>query len=340
MDTPIIIDNEYAKLIQDLKSAVRSAQLKAHRAVNSELIKLYWKIGKALLARQKVKAWGSKYLKQVSVDLKAAFPEMKGFSYSNLKNMRQFAKKYPDFSIGQWAVGQLGWGQIIDLIQKVKSKEEREWCAQQAVKDGWSRSVLNMMIKQDLYKRKCLGSGVTNFDVRLPSPQSDLANEMIQDPFAFHFYNSTKDLQKKAIEHSLVSKVSDFLTSMGKAFSFVGSQYHLEVGGDDFYIDILLFNMEMNCYFVVELKIGKFKPEHTGKLNFYVSAVDGLLKREHHNPTIGLLLCQTKNAVVAEFSLKNISTPLDITEYQLGAALTQHLKQENLLVADEAVCVS
>ncbi len=276
---------------------------------------------------------------QVSVDLKAAFPGMKGFSCSNLKNMRQFSQEYPDFSIGQQAVGQLGWGQIIDLIQKVKSQEERDWYAQQAVKEGWSRNVLNLMIKQDLYKRKCLGSGITNFDDRLPSPQSDLANEMIQDPFAFHFYNSTKDLQEKAIEQTLVSKVGDFLTSMGKGFSFVGSQYHLEVGGDDFYIDILLFNMEMNCYFVVELKVGKFKPEHTGKLNFYVSAVDGILKREHHNPTIGLLLCQTKNAVVAEFSLKNISTPLGITEYQLGAALTECLKQENLLEVDEPASV-
>ena len=219
--TTIIIDTDYAKLIQDLKQAVRGAQLKAHRAVNNELILLYWKIGKELQARQKVEAWGSKYLEQVSRDLANAFPSMKGLSRRNLERMISFSRLYPSLDFAAQAVPQLPWGHIILLMQKFKVVTIQDWYAQQAVKEGWSRNVLNLMIKQDLYKRKCLGSGITNFDDRLSSPQSDLANEMIQDPFAFHFYNSTKDLQEKAIEQTLVSKVGDFLTSMGKGFSFV-----------------------------------------------------------------------------------------------------------------------
>ena len=339
-----IIDNDYAKLIHDLKQTVRTAQLKAHRAVNTELIKLYWQIGKALHERQKVEKWGAKYLDQVSNDLKLAFPSMKGFSSTNLKYMRIFAQEYPNLEIGQQAVDQLSWGAIIDLNQRVKDIRIREWYAQQAVREGWSRNVLSMMIKSDLYGRQTEAPKITNFQSTLPALQSDLAQEMFKDPYNFEFLNIEKEAKERDIEEALVSNIRDFLLRLGKGFSFVGNQYKLEVGGDEFFIDMLFFNMKLNCYVVIELKTGRFTPADSGQLNFYLTVVDKEVKEEHHAPTIGILLCETKNEVVAQYSLEKIDSPIGISQYELGEALTQHLKMvrsehENLPGKEpEAVC--
>ncbi len=320
-----IIDNDYAKLIHDLKQTVRTAQLKAHRAVNTELIKLYWQIGKALHERQKVEKWGAKYLEQVSQDLKVAFPSMRGFSLRNLIRMRQFAILYPE-SITPQAVAQLPWGHVSELMQRIKNSNIREWYAQQAVREGWSRNVLSMMIKSDLYGRQTEAPKITNFQSTLPALQSDLAQEMFKDPYNFEFLNIEKEAKERDIEEALVSNIRDFLLRLGKGFSFVGNQYNLKVGGDEFFIDMLFFNMDLNCYVVIELKTGKFTPADSGQLKFYLTAINKLVKKDHHAPTIGILLCENKNEVVAEFALEGINEPMGISQYELGEALTQHLK--------------
>jgi predicted nuclease of restriction endonuclease-like (RecB) superfamily len=324
MSTNIIIDNDYAELITKLKQKVATARLKAHRAVNTELIKLYWTIGKELLARQKLESWGSKYLEQVSRDLKLAFPGMRGFSTTNLKCMRIFAQEYPE--IGQQAVDQLGWGSIVDLNHRVKCKSTRNWYAQQALEQGWSRSVLSMMIKSDLHARQSQTPKITNFKQTLPAPQSDMAQELFKDPYTFEFLNIKKPAKERDIEDALVTNIRDFLLQLGKGFSFVGSQYKLKVAGDEFFIDMLFFNMTLNCYVVIELKTGKFQPADSGQLNFYTTVIDEQIKENHHTSTIGILLCENKNEVVAEYSLKKIDSPIGISKYDLGAALTQHLK--------------
>jgi predicted nuclease of restriction endonuclease-like (RecB) superfamily len=251
MTSPPIIDTDYATLITDLKHAVKTAQLKAHRAVNTELITLYWTIGKNLLQRQNIEQWGSKYLEQVSRDLKAEFPGMTGFSRSNLYYMRQFAQDYSGMPIVQQPVGQLAWGHTILLIQSVKDKDTRDWYAQQAIKNGWSRNVLNMMIKQNLHQRQSKAPKITNFKHTLPALQSDLANEMLKDPYSFEFLTISKPASERAIENALIHHIRDFLLELGQGFAFISNQYHLDVGGDDFYIDCLLYNFKMKCFVVI-----------------------------------------------------------------------------------------
>ncbi len=261
-----IIDNDYVKLIHDLKQTVRTAQLKAHRAVNTELIRMYWTIGTTLLARQKIEKWGSKYLEQVSIDLKIGFPNMQGFSLRNLKYMRQFSSAYPASEFGQQAVAQLPWGHIIQLIQKVKDATLREWYAQEAIKNGWSRNMLTHMIESELHLRQKEAVKLTNFKNTLPSSTSDMAQAMFQDPYCLEFLNLKEPAQERDLEKSLVNNIRDFLLHLGKGFAFKGSQYKLEVGGDEFFIDMLFFNTDLNAHVVIELKTTKFTPADVGQL--------------------------------------------------------------------------
>lgn len=325
MDKSLIIDGDYAKLITRLKHSVKIANLKAHRSVNTELINLYWTIGKQLLEQQKVKAWGSKYLEQVSRDMSAAFPGMRGFSTTNLKYMRIFAQEYKDFGISQHPIDQLSWGSIIDLNQKVKNIDIRNWYAEQALQEGWSRNVLNMMIKSDLYARQAEAPKISNFKQTLPALQSDMACELFKDPYNFEFLNISKDAKEREIENALVDHIREFLIRLGKGFAFLGNQYKVIVGGDEFFIDMLFFNTKLNCHVVIELKTGKFNPADSGQLNFYTTVIDKEVKEEHHAPTIGILLCETKNKVVAQYSLDKIDSPIGISQYELGEALTQHI---------------
>lgn len=314
----------YADWLAELKTRIHSAQQRASLAVNYELVQLYWQIGKDILVRQKDQGWGSKVIEQLAHDLCNAFPAMKGFSPRNLKYMRSFAEAWPDAQIVQQAVAQLPWGHNLVILSKLKESEERLAYAQKAIENGWSRNVLVMQIETHLLERQ--GTAVTNFEQRLPKPQSDLARESLKDPYRFDFLGLGDDAQERDIENALIRHVTEFLLELGAGFAFVGQQVHLEVGGDDFFIDLLFYHLKLRCYVVVELKAGDFKPEHLGQLGFYLTAVDREVKEEHDQPTIGLLLCKSKNKVVAEYALGDKTQPMGIAESKLRKSLPEPLE--------------
>lgn len=310
----------YAEWITDVKRRIRAAQQRAALAVNKEMLQLYWQIGRDILDRQAVAGWGTKILGRIEADLRAEFPEMLGFSRSNLLYMRAFAEAWPDpDAIVQRFVGQLPWGQNITLLTKLKTREERLLYAARAVEHGWSRPLLTHHIELRTLERE--GKAVTNFDQRLPKPQSDLARETLKDPYRFDFLSLGFEAEERAIETALVTHITKFMLELGAGFAFVGRQVHLEVGGRDFYIDLLFYHLRLRCFVVLELKAVEFEPEHTGKLNFYLSAVDEQLRHEHDNPTIGLLLCKINNRVIAEYALRDVNKPIGVAEYQLVQAL-------------------
>lgn len=309
----------YADWLADLKARIHGAQQRAALAVNRELVLLYWQIGRDILARQAEQGWGAKVIERLSQDLRAAFPEMKGFSPRNLKYMRAFAEAWPDEEFVQQAAAQLPWGHNLVLLDRLKTPEERRWYAAKAIEHNWSRNVLNIQIETCLIARS--GNAVTNFVVNLPRPQSDLARESLKDPYRFDFLGLTDEAQEREIEHALVKHVTEFLLELGAGFAFVGRQVLLDVGGDEFFIDLLFYHLKLRCYVVIELKGGKFKPEHLGQLGFYLTAVDRQVKSEHDNPTIGLLLCKTKNKIVAEYALGDKTQPMGVAEYKLLESL-------------------
>ena len=302
-----LIPSDYAAWLTDLKSRIHQAQQRATLSVNRELIALYWQLGKDILTRQAEQGRGAKVIERLSRDLRAAFPEMKGFSRANLLYMRAFAEAWSDPSIVQQAVGQLPWGHNIVLLTRLKAPEWRLAYARQAIAHGWSRNVLNIHIETQRLERE--GKAVTNFEMLLPQPQSDLARESLKDPYRLDFLGLGKEAEERAIESALVQHITHFLIELGAGFAFVGRQVPLEVGGDDFFIDLLFYHLKLRCYVVVELKAGPFKPEHIGKLGFYLSAVDAQIKLPDDQPTIGLLLCKSKNTVVAEYALRTAPNP-------------------------------
>jgi predicted nuclease of restriction endonuclease-like (RecB) superfamily len=314
----------YAEWLTDLKSRIHAAQQRAALAVNGELLLLYWQLGRDILERQAQAQWGGGILDQVSADLRAAFPNVKGFSRSNLKYMRAFAEAWPHFAIGQQAVGQLPWGHNLVLLTKLKTPEARLAYAEQAVERGWSRNVLGIQIEQRTLERE--GKALTNFEHRLPKPQSDLARESLKDPYRFDFLSVGTEANEREIEGALVQHIMQFLLELGAGFAFVGRQVHLEVGGEDFYLDLLFYHLKLRAYVVIELKAGDFKPEHTGQLSFYLTAVDAQMKAPEDGPTIGLLLCKSKNRVVAEYALRDTRKPMGVAEYQLVEALPKELE--------------
>lgn len=317
----------YADWLAELKTRIHSAQQRAALAVNRELVLLYWQIGRDILARQAEQGWGTKVIERLSQDLRADFPEMKGFSRSNLMYMRAFAEAWPEEVIVQQAVGQLPWGHNLVLLTKLKDPEQRMAYAQSAIVNGWSRNVLNIHIETRLLERS--GKAITNFDARLPKPQSDLARESLKDPYRLDFLGLSREAGEREIENALIKHVTEFLLELGAGFAFVGRQVLLDVGGDDFFLDLLFYHLKLRCYVVVELKGGKFKPEHLGQLGFYLTAVDRQIKGEQDNPTIGLLLCKNKNEVVAEYALGDNTQPMGVAEYKLLESLPEPL-QTNL----------
>jgi predicted nuclease of restriction endonuclease-like (RecB) superfamily len=323
---------DYSAWLTDLKVRIHHAQQRATLSVNRELITLYWELGNDILSRQAQQGWGAKVIERLSLDLRAAFPEMKGFSRANLLYMRAFAEAWPDPSIVQQAVGHLPWGHNIVLLTRLKDSELRLAYARQAIEHGWSRNVLNIHIETQRLERE--GKAVTNFDLRLPQPQSDLARESLKDPYRLDFLGLGKEAEERAIESALVQHITHFLIELGAGFAFVGRQVPLEVGDDDFFIDLLFYHLKLRCYVVVELKAGEFKPEHVGKLGFYLSAVDAQIKHTDDQPTIGLLLCKSKNTVVAEYALRDSNKPIGVAEYQLVQSLPAHL-QTNLPSIEE-----
>jgi len=317
----------YADWLAELKGRIHSAQQRATLAVNRELVLLYWQIGRDILARQAEQGWGAKVIERLAHDLRAAFPDMKGFSPRNLKYMRSFAEAWPDAQFVQQAVAQLPWGHNVVLLDKLPGPETRRWYAAKAIEHNWSRNVLVMQIESRLLERS--GRAVTNFPATLPALQSDLARESIKDPYRFDFLDLSDEAQEREVEHALVKHVTEFLLELGAGFAFVGRQVLLDVGGDEFFIDLLFYHLKLRCYVVIELKGGKFKPEHLGQLGFYLTAVDRQMKVEHDNPTIGLLLCKSKNKVVAEYALSDKNQPMGIAEYKLLESLPAEL-QTNL----------
>jgi len=314
----------YADWLADLKGRIHTAQQRAALAVNRELVGLYWQIGRDILARQVEQGWGAKVIERLAHDLRVAFPEMKGFSPRNLKYMRAFAEAWPDADIVQQVAAQLPWGHNLVLLDRLKAPTERLAYARAVIEHGWSRNVLNIHIETRLLERT--GKAVTNFDQRLPAPQSDLAIESLKDPYRFDFLGLGEEAEEREIENALVQHVTDFLLELGAGFAFVGRQVLLDVGGEEFFIDLLFYHLKLRCYVVVELKAGKFKPEHLGQLGFYLTAVDRQVKHTQDNPSIGLLLCKSKNKVVAEYALGDKLQPMGIAEYKLVESLPQELQ--------------
>lgn len=314
----------YESWLSDLKQRIQSAQQRATLSVNRELVLLYWNIGRDILERQQAQGWGAKIVDQLAKDLTVAFPDMKGFSRRNLLYMRSFAEQWPEAEFVQQAVAQLPWGHNILIITKSSSVAEARFYIEQTLEQGWSRDVLALQIKSNLYART--GKAVTNFSRTLPLPQSDLAQQTLKDPYTFDFMAMTAPFNERDVERQLTQHITQFLLELGKGFAFIGRQYHLEVAGNDYYIDLLFYHVTLKCYVVVELKNRKFIPEYAGKLNFYLSAVDSLLKRSDDQPTIGLLLCRDKNNVEVEFALRDMNKPMGVSEYTLVEALPDNLK--------------
>ncbi|KAA0890117.1 YhcG family protein [Pusillimonas sp. ANT_WB101] len=320
----IPVPQGYADWLVDLKGRIHTAQQRAALAANRELVGLYWQIGRDILERQAEQGWGAKVIERLSHDLRTAFPEMKGFSPRNLKYMRAFAEAWPDESFVQEVLAQLPWYHQLALLDKLPGPQTRKWYAAKAIEHNWSRNVLVMQIESRLLERN--GQAVTNFPTTLPAPQSDLARESIKDPYRFDFLGLTDEAQEREIEGALIRHVTEFLLELGAGFAFVGRQVLLNVGRDEFFIDLLFYHLKLRCYVVIELKGGKFKPEHLGQLSFYLTAVDTQIKRPDDSPTIGLLLCKGKNKVVAEYALRNNAQPLGVAEYQLVESLPAELQ--------------
>ena len=321
----LINSDEYLSTIESIKQNIRTAQYRATISVNKELLLLYHSIG---LVINEHKAWGNKFVENLAADIKLAFPDVTGYSVRNLKYMAKFALRFPDKEFVQAALAQITWYHHIALMDKVKSADEHIWYAEQAVRNGWTRNVLVHQIESGLYQRQVLVEKISNFEKRLPSPQSELALQTMKDPYIFDFIPFKEDMVERDIEQALVKDVTKLLLELGTGFAFLGNQYHINVGGDDFYIDLLFYNLNLRCYVVIELKTGEFKPEYAGQLNFYLSAVDGILKKEHDNPSIGLLLCKSKNDLVAEYSLKDMSKPIGVSAYQVTSNLPEEFEKQ------------
>ncbi len=274
------------------------------------------------------KVWGNRFIESLAKDIKLAFPNAKGYSIRNLKYMAKFAATYPDRQFVQTVSAQIPWSHNVAILDKVKDSDQRIWYIKKTAENGWSHSVLIHQIESCLYERQAIAEKVSNFELRLPSPQSELAVQTMKDPYIFDFVPFKEDMIERDIERALVKDVTKLLLELGTGFAFLGNQYCINVGGDDFYIDLLFYNLNLRCYVVIELKTGDFKPEYAGQLNFYLSAVDGILKTEQDNPSVGLLLCKSKNDLVAEYSLKDMSKPIGVSEYRITSNLPTELEKQ------------
>jgi predicted nuclease of restriction endonuclease-like (RecB) superfamily len=308
-----LLPKGYEAFLGELKQRIQTAQLRAAVAVNRELVLLYWQIGRDILVRQEEHGWGAKIIERLSVDLKQSFPGIEGFSPRNLKYMRAFAEAWPDEPIVQEALAQITWYHNLALLEKVKRPEERLWYARKTIEHGWSRNVLVHWVESDLYKRQ--GKAQTNFERTLPALQSDLARETLKDPYSFQFLGIDGDAAEKALENGLLAHIQKFLVELGAGFAFVGQQVRLEVGGEDFYIDLLFYHLKLRCFVVIDLKTTAFKPEYAGKMNFYLSAIDDLLRHRDDGLSLGIILCKAKNKVVAEYALRDLNKPVGVSSY-------------------------
>lgn len=324
MDEQLSQPAGYRKLLEDIKARIQTAQVRAGLAVNRELVLLYWSIGREILTRQEREGWGAKVIDSLARDLHLSFPEMKGLSPRNLKYMRAFAEAWPEEPIVQAALAQITWYHNLALLEKVAAKEERLWYAQQTIQNGWSRNVLVLQIESGLFRRQ--GQAISNFEFVLPKPQSDLAQQILKDPYNFDFLTLDKDARERDIERGLLDHVRQFLLELGSGFAFVGSQVPLSIGKEDYRVDLLFYHLKLRAFIVAEVKACPFRAEFAGKLNFYLSAVDDLFRHPSDQPSIGLILCRSKEGVVVEYALRDIGKPMGIAEFRLTESLPENLK--------------
>lgn len=330
----------YGSFLKEVKGRIQMAQVTANFAANSELITLYWNIGRMVCTVQNSVGWGKKVIPRLSQDIKNDIPEIKGFSVTNIKRMTRFYREYAHLDlISPQAVGQnqetiqphflhlvtgLPWGHNILLMEKIKDNQKREWYMKQCLQQGWSRNILGIHIQNHSCERE--GKATTNFARTLPPTHSDMAQQTLKDPYIFDFLTIDAEFRERELETELIKHLQGFLIELGVGFAFVGRQYHIEVGNTDVYIDLLFYHLKLRRYVVIELKKGPFKPEYAGKLNFYLNIADDKLRQKDDQPSIGLILCQDKNKVVAEYALKNISNAIGVSEYQLTQSLPEELK--------------
>ncbi len=317
--------SEYYIWIDQIKAKIHSTRTKIALSANSELLHLYWEIGKEIVAKQNKSGWGSKIIEKMAIDLKHEFPEIKGFSRRNIYAMRQWYLLYSQkFEILPQVVAQIPWGQNRLIISKTKNVNEALFYAQKTLKNSWSRDILEVHIEDKLYQRQ--GKAITNFDDTIPENQHNTVKNVLKDPYYFDFLGLENDALEKTIENELTKHITEFLLELGKGFAYVGNQYKIEISETDYYIDLLFYHLDLRCFVVVELKAGKFKPEYAGKLNFYLSAVDSILKKETDNPSIGILLCKKKDKIEAEYALRDLNKPLGISEYRLTESIPNDLR--------------
>jgi len=316
----------YPALLQDLKERIRSARLKASLAVNCELVMLYWSIGRDIVEKQRVEHWGTNMVDRLSKDLSREFPDYKGFSRRNVLYMRLFAESYPNERFVQQAAAQIPWTHNCIILDKVKSRAQREWYIHQTIENGWSRNVLIFQIERCLYEHQ--GKALTNFSSTLPEPDSDLAQQLTKDSYTFDFLSVESKMRERQLERGLVDNILAFILELGKGFAFLGSQYHIEVGGEDYYIDLLFYHIKLRCFVVIDLKTGKFKPEFAGKMNFYLSAVDDMLRHPDDKRSIGIILCKINNSFAVEYALRDMTKPMGVAEYRVTQRLPDRLRQD------------
>jgi predicted nuclease of restriction endonuclease-like (RecB) superfamily len=318
----------YGSFLEELKAKIKSAQIKAALTVNAQMLTLYWDLGKAIVEKSTQAGWGNAVVEQLSKDLTQDFPTLKGFSRTNLYAMRSWYLFYGEQDpIVPQLVGQIPWGHNRLIIDKIKDRTEALFYVQQTIQNGWSRDILAHQIQTKLFARQ--GKAISNFTQTLPKPQSDLATQTLKDPYIFDFLSLTDEAHERELEKALVSHITKFLLELGAGFAFVGQQYHLEVDGDDYYIDLLFYHVKLHCYVAIELKIGEFKPEYAGKLNFYLSALDSQVKSMEDKPSIGMILCRSnQKKVTAEYALRDMNKPIGIAEYRFTEALPENIRTE------------
>lgn len=313
-----IIPQDYSAFLKQLKTRIRKAQVKAALAVNSELIQLYWDIGKAIVEKQEQDGWKAQVIEKLCKDLQNDLPGIEGFSRRNVFYMQAFYRSYARVQqavalLNDLPIARIPWGHNILLLTRITSVKERLWYADQTIREGLSRNALEDSIMSKAYKRQ--GKSITNFSQRLPSPQSELAQETLKDPYSFDFLMLAKGYRERELELGLIEQIEKFILALGKGFAFLGRQWPLEVAGDPYYLDLLFYHTTLHCYCIVELKNTDFKPEYAGKMNFYISAVDRALRKEGDSPTIGIILCKTKNNLKVEYALQDVNKPIGVSEY-------------------------
>jgi len=325
-------NTDYILVINEIKAQIRAAQRRTLLGTNSELFTLYWNIGKMI---NKHSVWGNKFIDNLARDIKLDFPKAKGYSIRNLKYMAKFAKFIPEHEIVQLLTAQLTWTHNTSLMDKVKEREKFFWYAEQNSVNGWTVETMEEFIESELYERQALTKKTSNFQEKLSAPQSDLAEQSLKDPYILDFIQYREGMIEREIEAELVKNITKLLLELGTGFAFIGNQYKIEVENEDFYLDMLFYHMVLRCYIIIEIKRGKFLPEYAGKLNFYISAVDDILKTEKDNPTIGILLCKNKRGMIAEYALRDIQKPIGVSEYKLIKTLPK--EYEDLLPSVEDI---